>query len=159
MRELIECELPQVAGQAPRAARRGGRSVTMNLGESPLAWLRARGHVSAAQFEAGERLRHDYEAAQLGPRVTMRWEPAPRGAVRRGPAERPDPLLAHLAAKRRFDAAMAAAGSGLADVLWRVVCAGEGLGAAEQALGWPTRAGKLVLQLALDRLVAHYGIS
>ena len=43
-------------------------------------------------------------------------------------------------------------------MLWRVVCAGEGLETAERALGWPVRAGKLVLQLALDRLVVHYRI-
>jgi hypothetical protein len=61
-----------------------------------------------------------------------------------------------LSAKRRFDAAIAAAGPGLADVLWRVVCAGEGLPAAEKALGWPARAGRLVLTLALDRLAEHY---
>ncbi|MEO8724228.1 MAG: DUF6456 domain-containing protein, partial [Sphingobium sp.] len=42
------------------------------------------------------------------------------------------------------------------DILWRVVCAGEGLSAAEQALGWPTRAGKLVLTLALDRVADYY---
>ena len=53
-------------------------------------------------------------------------------------------------------AAVAAAGNGLADVLWRVVCAGEGLSAAEKALGWPARAGKLVLGMALDRLADHY---
>jgi hypothetical protein len=39
-----------------------------------------------------------------------------------------------------------------------VICQGEGLEAAERALGWPVRAGKLVLQLALDRLVSHYGL-
>jgi hypothetical protein len=44
----------------------------------------------------------------------------------------------------------------LADVAWRVLCLGEGLETAERALGWPSRAGKLVLTLALDRLVAHY---
>ena len=27
---------------------------------------------------------------------------------------------------------------------------------AEKGLGWPTRAGKLVLGLALDRLMVHY---
>ena len=53
---------------------------------------------------------------------------------------------------------MATAGAGLADVLWRVVCAGEGLAAAEKALGWPSRAGKLVLGLALDRVADHYGL-
>jgi hypothetical protein len=37
-----------------------------------------------------------------------------------------------------------------------VLCAGEGLRAAEGALGWPARAGKLVLVIALDRLADHY---
>jgi hypothetical protein len=44
-------------------------------------------------------------------------------------------------------------------VLWRVVCAGEGMRDAERALGWPARAGKLVLGLALDRLARYYRIS
>jgi len=38
-----------------------------------------------------------------------------------------------------------------------VICAGEGIGGAEKALGWPSRSGKLVLTLALDRLVRFYG--
>ncbi|MBC7986107.1 MAG: hypothetical protein H7X93_05475, partial [Sphingomonadaceae bacterium] len=41
-------------------------------------------------------------------------------------------------------------------ILWRVVCAGEGLREAEGALGWPSRAGKVVLAIALDRLADHY---
>ncbi|MET3713571.1 hypothetical protein ABIC65_004303 [Sphingomonas trueperi] len=133
-----------------------GRSVTVNLGESPLDWLRARGHVDARQYEAGERLRGDYETASLGPSVTMRWDPAPREGGRRSAPEPLDPTLAQIAAKRRFDAAIAAVGGGLSDILWRVVCAGEGLGAAEKGLGWPSRAGKLVLCLALDRVADHY---
>jgi hypothetical protein len=133
-----------------------GRSVTVNLGESPLDWLRARGHVDARQYEAGERLRGDYETASLGPSVTMRWDPAPREGGRRSAPGPLDPTLAQIAAKRRFDAAIAAVGGGLSDILWRVVCAGEGLGAAEKGLGWPSRAGKLVLCLALDRVADHY---
>lgn len=157
MRELIERDLHDLNGTtAP--ARRPRRSVTINLAESPLSWLRSRGHVDARQFEAGERLRLDYETAALGPRVTMRWDASPRAGGRRGPAEALDPTLAQIAARRRFDAAVAAAGSGLADILWRVVCAGEGLIAAERALGWPSRAGKLVLGLALDRIADHYGL-
>ncbi|MEI9927583.1 MAG: DUF6456 domain-containing protein [Sphingomonas sp.] len=157
MRELAEREIE--AGRLVREAAPGGkarRSVTVNIAESPLGWLRARGHVDARQFEAGERLRGDYETAALAPRVTMRWDVGPRAAGRRGAPGAVDPTLAQVAAKRRFDAAIAAAGPGLADVLWRVVCAGEGLATAEKALGWPTRAGKLVLGLALDRVAAHY---
>jgi len=94
--------------------------------------------------------------ASLGPRVTMRWDPAPREGGRRAAPEPLDPTLAQIAAKRRFDAAIAAVGGGLSDILWRVVCAGEGLSAAEKGLGWPARAGKLVLCLALDRVADHY---
>ena len=46
--------------------------VTVNLAESPLAWLARRGHVSPVQLLASERLRADFYHAQLGPRVTMR---------------------------------------------------------------------------------------
>jgi hypothetical protein len=66
--------------------------------------------------------------------------------------------MVRLAAKRRFDAAVAAVGQGLSDILWRVVCAGEGMREAEQALGWPVRAGRVVLTIALDRLADHYRI-
>jgi hypothetical protein len=37
-----------------------------------------------------------------------------------------------------------------------VICAGEALPVAEKGLGWPARAGRLVLTLALDRLADHY---
>ena len=60
--------------------------------------------------------------------------------------------------KRRFEAAVAEAGPGLGDILWRVVCAGEGMREAETALGWPARAGKLVLSLALDRVADYYRV-
>ena len=127
--------------------------VTVNLAESPLAWLVRRGMVSPKQFEASERLRHDFMLAGQAPRVTMRWDPAP---VSRSAASDLDPTTAQISARQRFDAAVTAVGPGLTDVLWRVICLGEGLETAERALGWPSRAGKLVLKLALDRLVTHY---
>lgn len=152
-RRLAEREL---TGEGPR--RRGGargarRSVTVNLAESPLAWLHARGHLPARLFDAGERLRADYERAGLAPSVTMRWDAVKvSGGGDRGlsPTER------QLAAKQRFDGAMAAAGRGLADVLWRVACAGESVPDAERALAWPARSGKLVLRLALERVADFY---
>lgn len=131
------------------------RDVTVNLAESPLAWLARRGMVTPAQFAASERLRNDFMVAGQAPRVTMRWDPTP---IARSAGGATDPTLAQLGARQRFDAAVLAVGPGLTDVLWRVICLGEGLETAERALGWPNRAGKLVLKLALDRLAAHYGL-
>jgi hypothetical protein len=141
-----------------RSAGRPARSVTVNVAESPLGWLYARGFVSQRQLDAGERLRADWERGQLAPRTTMRWDAAPIARGRGGTAPRPDLGGAQIDARRRFDCAVAAAGPGLADILWRVVCAGEGMRDAESALGWPARAGKLVLTFALDRVADYYRI-
>lgn len=136
----------------------GNRSVTVNLAESPLGWLASRGRISERQLIAGETLRADWERAGLSPSVTMRWDASPSGVKGGALAAAPDPTTSQIDAKRRFDAAIAHVGSGLSDVLWRVACAGEGLADAERGLGWPARAGKLVLGLALDRLVDFYRI-
>ena len=151
-RQLVERELTS-EGPTRRPAQRGGRSVTVNLAESPLSWLHSRGHLSDRQYDAGERLRADWERAQLAPGITMRWDEVRiKSTGDRGltAGER------QIAAKARFDAAVASAGPGLADVLWRVVCAGETLPDAEKALAWPVRSGKLVLSLALDRVAGFY---
>ncbi|MGE5564376.1 MAG: DUF6456 domain-containing protein [Bacillota bacterium] len=138
------------------AAGRPARTVTVNATESPLGWLLARGLVSQRQYEAGERLRSDWEAAQLAPKVTMSWDAAPVSRTRAASASQPDLSGAQIDARRRFHAAVEAAGPGLADILWRIVCAGEGMRDAETALGWPARAGKLVLSFALDRVADYY---
>ncbi len=132
--------------------------MTVNLAESPLGWLFARGLVTQVQFDAGERLRMDWERSQLAPRVTMAWDSAPIARGRGGSAAGPELSACHLDARRRFDHAIESAGPGLSDILWRVVCAGEGMREAEGALGWPARAGKVVLTLALDRIAAYYRI-
>lgn len=153
-RHLVERELTS-EGPTNRPPRAGGRSVTVNLGESPLTWLHARGHLSDRRFVAGETLRADWERAQLAPSITSRWDAVRIKGGERGltPGER------QIAAKDRFDGAVAAAGAGLSDILWRVVCAGEGLAKAERTLDWPTRSGKLVLGLALDRVADFYRIA
>ncbi|MBA2919867.1 hypothetical protein GON01_09180 [Sphingomonas sp. MAH-20] len=136
----------------------GNRSVTVNLAESSLSWLASRGRISDRQLVAGETLRADWERAALAPSTTMRWDTAPRAPRGAGMSRAPDPSTSQLDAKRRFDAAVAHVGTGLSDILWRVVCANEGLAEAERALGWPARSGKLVLGLALDRLADFYRI-
>ena len=74
-RKLVERELTEEGPRRGRGARPARRSVTVNLAESPLSWLHARGHLSDRRFDAAERLRLDYEKAQLAPSVTMRWDP------------------------------------------------------------------------------------
>lgn len=154
-RQLVERELTSEGPRRSGSARGKRRTVTVNLSESPLAWLHARGHLEERLFDAGEALRSDYERAQLSANVTMRWDPVrvkTTGERGLSPTER------QVAAKRRFDEAMKHAGKGLEDILWRVVCANEGLPTAEKALGWPARSGKLVLRIALERVAEFYRI-
>jgi len=158
-RLLTEQALDRDAGETAAAARlrgRPARSVTVNLAESPLGWLFARGHLTRRQYDAGERLRFDYERGQLSQRVTMAWDAAPVARGRGGSTGGIDLNGSQLDAKARFRGALDRAGPGLADILWRIVCGGEGMRDAETALGWPARAGKLVLTLALDRVADHY---
>jgi hypothetical protein len=152
---LAERELTS-EGPVARAPRKRARSATVNLAESPLTWLHSRGHISDRQFDAGERLRADWERAQLAPSITMRWDPVRVSGGRRSdltPGER------QAAARTRFHGAVDHAGRDLSDVLWRVVCAGEALPDAEKALGWPVRSGKLVLRIALDRIADFYRLT
>ncbi|MEA3067623.1 MAG: hypothetical protein QOK41_1030, partial [Sphingomonadales bacterium] len=77
-RLLSERSIEQgIASNAASPGMRPIRSVTINVTESPLGWLFARRLVSQRQFDAGERLRCDWERAQLAPRVTMAWDAAP----------------------------------------------------------------------------------
>ena len=159
-RMLVERAIDDEQAPKSRSRRtRPARSVTVNLVESPLGWLRARDLITQVQYDAGERLRLDWERAQLSPRVTMSWDAAPMGRQRGGSADGPDLSGTQIDGKRRFHEALDAAGPGLSDILWRVVCAGEGMRDAETALGWPARAGKLVLGLALDRLAKFYRLA
>ncbi len=153
-RQLVERELTD-EGPGTAAPRKGRRSVTVNLAESPLSWLHSRGHLTDVQFAAGECLRRDFEQAQLSPGVTMRGDPV---RVRGGGERSLSATERQVAAHQRFDGAVSAAGPGLSDILWRVVCAGESVPAAERALSWPVRSGKLVLRLALDRVAGFYRI-
>jgi hypothetical protein len=144
------------------AAGGGSAIVTVNEGESPLGWLhRRKGQdgrplIDDRQFKAGERLRADFEMAQLSPRMAVDLT-APVVAGRRGAkTDAPLPEIV-LAAKQRLSRALTAVGPGLSDVLLAVCCHLIGLEEAERQKGWPQRSAKIVLQIALDRLAGHYG--
>lgn len=151
-------------GQRDVADGKGGasRSVRVNMAESPLMALSRRKGKDGSAFLseglviAGERLREDFELAQMGPRLGQNWErfltPGGRGSLGggRGPAEGPSD------ARGRVQAALAELGPGLGDVVLRCCCHLEGLEAAEKRMGCSARSGKIVLRIALQRLDQHY---
>ena len=139
------------------------QTLRINLGENPLGWLARRKGVGGLPFltpdevEAGERLRLDFEIAQMGPSVAQDWRkfltPGDRlsgSPVPRGPGEGP------MAARGRVAEALASLGPGLSDAALRVCCFLEGLEACERRMGWSARSAKVVLKIALHRLSEHY---
>lgn len=142
------------------------RAVLVNEAESPLGWLRSRKDrngralIGEPQFEAGERLRADYWFAQMSPRVTANWASfAPQERSSRGaPASAGDLRDEVFAAKNRVMKALGAVGPETSGVLVDICCELKGLEEAEKQNGWPQRAGKVVLQIALTRLAKHYGL-
>ncbi|WP_397581647.1 DUF6456 domain-containing protein [Sphingorhabdus sp.] len=150
---------PRMLVEHPHAESPGTqRIVTINLSESPLSWLHARGHLSNRQMLAGETLRGDYESAALGPHITMTWENIPRSRRKRGASMALNRTERMMQSKHRFDSALIALGPDLSDIAWRVICVGESVPIAEREMSWPVRSGKLVLKIALDRLAAFYRI-
>jgi DNA-binding MarR family transcriptional regulator len=136
------------------------RRVRVNLSESPVTMLaRKKGKdgkafLSRELVDAAERLREDFELAQLGPRVTQNWEKFITGSVRGNFGSGSGGGSA--AAQKRLGEALTALGSGLADIVMRCCCFLEGLESAEKRMGWSARSGKIVLRIALLRLRQHY---
>jgi hypothetical protein len=133
------------------------RLVAVNEAESPVGRYFAHGSIDAVQFAAAEKLRRDFTLAQLMPRLAADWG-APAASGKRGSVGAPHISDTVLAAKQRFSNAMRAVGPGLSDLLFDVCCYLTGLESVETQQGWPRRSAKVVLQLALDRLAAHYGL-
>ena len=141
----------------------GRQNVRFNFAESPLTLLARKKDKSGAMYlspellEAGERLREDFEQAQLGPRVAQNWDRflTNAGGGWNGGAE----CSGSSSAKDRVSGALKALGPGLADVALRVCCFLDGMEKAEKRLGWSARSGKVVLKIALQRLADHYGIT
>ncbi|WP_135447021.1 DUF6456 domain-containing protein [Tabrizicola caldifontis] len=140
----------------------GPRKVRYNVAESPVALLGRRLDRDGKPFlepdlvDAAERLREDFELAQMGPRVAQNWDRFLTGGDRG--TFRPDSGLAEgpSQARARVAAALRDLGPGLGDVALRCCCFLEGLEVAERRLGWAARSGKIVLRIALMRLRRHY---
>ena len=130
---------------------KGAKRVRYNLSESPVAILGRRrdkdgnAYLEPHLIHAAERLREDYELAQMA--LAQDWEKilADGGAPLGG-----NPATARVAA------ALIDLGPGLGNVALRVCCHLEGVEVTEQRLGWAARSGKVVLRIALQRLSRHY---
>ena len=132
----------------------GGGSRYM-VTESPLIGLSRRKDRDGSQFlsteqvGAGERLRQDYELSHIRFHDDEDWQVSVN-------ALHADLPPAAQAARARLIAALRDLGPGLADVLIQCCCMLEGLEKAEKKLGWSSRSGKIVLRIALTRLIRHY---
>lgn len=139
-------------GWAGRDEDDGPRRLRYGAAESPVSVLARRRDRDGAPFlepdlvQAAERLREDYELAQLGLRGAADWNPL-------APTAEPGPALSPRA---RVAGALRDLGPGLGDVALRVCCLQEGLEVAEKRMGWAARSGKIVLRIALQRLRRHY---
>ena len=146
----------------PKADTGNTRKLRYNLAESPLTALARRKDRDGTPFlsddlvTAGERLREDFELAQLGPRVTQNWERFLTGGARSGFSQDQCNSTGTETAKDRVITALADLGPGLSDVVLRCCCFLEGLESAEKRMGWSARSGKIVLRIALQRLKRHY---
>lgn len=138
------------------------RSMRYNVAESPLAALARRKDKNGKPFladglvAAGERLREDFELAQMGPRVAQNWERFLTGGARGGFANDSGVGDGPGGARDRVSVALRDLGPGLGDVVLRCCCYLEGMEAAERRMGWSARSGKIVLRIALQRLKQHY---
>jgi lambda repressor-like predicted transcriptional regulator len=147
-------------GAVDASAQAGKRRGRYNLAESPLTALSRRkdrqgqAFLSTDLVRSGERLREDFEIAQMGPRITQNWDSflsLGRSGFQGGPE-----FAGPMAARARVAAALKALGPGLGDIALRCCCFLEGLETAEKRLGWSARSGKIVLRIALQRLRKHY---
>ena len=164
---LAEASAPFAAqhrewGEREIGGAEGPRRMRYNLAESPVAILGRRRDKDGRVFldadlvEAAERLREDFELAQMGPRVAQNWERFLTGGDRGGFRAESGGAQGPRAARDRVALALRDLGSGLGDVALRVCCFLEGIEAAERRMGWAARSGKIVLRIALQRLRRHY---
>lgn len=136
--------------------------IRYNLAESPVTAMARRKDKSGQPFlsndlvNAAERLREDFELAQMGPRVSQNWDRFLTSGDHCSFDSGADSGARPSAARDRVSTALRNLGPGLGDVALRVCCFLEGLETAEKRMGWSARSGKVVLRIALQRLKRHY---
>lgn len=111
--------------------------------------------LDRSMVRAAERLREDFELSQVNLEGTGNrppdW-PAMLSAIENRTAlpQTGNDACVQVAKALTF------LGPGLSEVAMRCCCFLEGLETTEQHMGWAARSGKVVLRIALQRLVLHY---
>lgn len=116
-------------------------------GANGAAWL------SAAELQAAQTLRSDWEASQAGVTRGSDWSAPPMGSGGRGVGNSQERVMAARCDRsRRVATALAALAPPLRRVVERVCFHEDGLELVERGEGWPARSAKLALKLALAQL-------
>ncbi|MBV0912243.1 helix-turn-helix domain-containing protein [Rhodobacteraceae bacterium ASV31] len=159
---LRTCRAAHGMSEAPALFERAGAvQAGVSPSDTPLAALARRRQADGTPFlngdlvAAGERLREDFEIAQMGDIAVQNWDRFVTGRLDGG-ALASERRFGPEAARARIASALGDLGPGLGDVALRCCCYLEGLEQAERRLGWSARSGKVVLRIALERLRRHY---
>ncbi|WP_342773437.1 DUF6456 domain-containing protein [Aliishimia ponticola] len=151
-----------VGEPANSPAATSSRRNRYSLSESPLTVLARRRDKSGDPFlsddlvRCGERLREDFELAQMEPSMSQNWDKFLTAGIDEGRSGAGTTGYGPAAARARVMQALSDLGPGLSDVALYCCCYLEGLESTEKRMGWSARSGKIVLRIALQRLKRHY---
>lgn len=133
-----------------------------NINESPLSALFSckksqKRWLDSDQFNAGERLRSDFEFSQMTPSITASWDPT-TSLNRKGGGRVPEDNLTDrvIGAQQRLRQAIEAVGPEFSAILLDICCFLKGMEQVERERQWPRRSAKLLLRAALSALSRHY---
>ena len=145
------------------ASGRNGAPVTARMPsqESPVVALSRRKDrdgkpvLTRAMVRAAERLREDFELAHVG-RTEASTTPIDWDAMLQAIDSHKVFAAEGNPASVQVGKALTFLGPGLSEVALRCCCLLEGLEITEKQMGWAARSGKVVLRIALQRLVLYY---
>jgi Domain of unknown function (DUF6456) len=139
------------------------KMVLTNGDESPLVSLQrgartgGKPFLSQSEFDAGERIRSDFTRAMLLPRTSANWTASETSGRRAGESNGVETLTnSALAARQRFDAALASLGRDLSGAVADICCFLKGFEQVEMERKWPKRSAKFMLKAGLAVLALHY---
>jgi len=141
------------------------QQVQINTCESPLMRLFTRKgktgdtYISMEEFQAGERLRKDFERGQLQPKISASLQGSVGSYRQTGFSDANDITDFAIDARNRVGKAIEKLGPELSGVTLDICCFLKGLESVERERRWPPRSAKLMLKTALSQLARHYGIS